>query len=96
MRPLLRATPRVFATLRRPVTAAPPAGRPRPARFGRVRWLGDKDRMVVHDLDAATASCRVDDLVASGRVATFGPDTAIEARNRGFRRCRDCPDGRDF
>lgn len=64
--------------------------KPRPARFAHVRWLGDKRTMVVHDLDGAVDGCGVDDVVASGRAASFGPDSAVEARNRGYRRCRRC------
>jgi hypothetical protein len=46
--------------------------------------------MVVHDLDAAGPACRLDDLLASERFATFGPDSLPEARNRGYRPCRRC------
>lgn len=63
---------------------------PRPPRFQRHRWLGDKRTMVVHDLDAGVDGCKIDDLVASQRVASFGPDSLAEARNRGFRPCRHC------
>ena len=70
-----------------PVSAAD-----RPARFRRHRWLGDKRTMVVHDLDRA-AACGIDDLLASQRFATFGPDSAAEARNRGYRECRRCRSG---
>lgn len=62
----------------------------RPARFADVRWLGDKRTMVVHDLDRTRDTCRLDDLLTSGRFATFGPDSVIEARNRGYRQCRRC------
>ncbi|HET7487468.1 MAG TPA: hypothetical protein VFJ85_06020 [Acidimicrobiales bacterium] len=62
----------------------------RPARFERHRWVGDKRSMVVHDLDGAQPGCAVDELVASGRFATFGPDTAAEAANRGYGQCRHC------
>ena len=62
----------------------------RPARFRRHRWLGDKRSMVVHDLDAVGPGCRLDDLLASERFASFGPDTLAEARNRGFRPCPVC------
>lgn len=65
----------------------------RPARFRRHRWLGDKRTMVVHDLDAAAPACRIDDLVASGRFASFGPDSEAEARNRGYSPCRHCRGG---
>lgn len=46
--------------------------------------------MVVHDLDSAAPACAIDDLVASGRGATFGPDSLPEALNRGYRRCPRC------
>lgn len=62
----------------------------RPARFRRHRWLGDKRTMVVHDLDAAGHACRVDELLASERFASFGPDSVAEARNRGYRPCPHC------
>ena len=63
---------------------------PRPPRFAAVRWLGDKRTMRVHDLDVTVESCGLDDLLASERFATFGPDSPVEARNRGYRRCRHC------
>lgn len=62
----------------------------RPARFRHSRWLGDKRAMVVHDLDAARPACGLDDLLASARFATFGPDSLPEARNRGYRPCPRC------
>ena len=62
----------------------------RPPRFEEFQWLGDKRSMVVHDLDAATDACAIDDLMASERFAAFGPDTLPEARNRGYRPCRHC------
>lgn len=62
----------------------------RPARFASVRWLGDKRTMSVHDLDSIVDGCGLDELLASGRAATFGPDSASEARNRGYRHCRHC------
>lgn len=62
----------------------------RPLRFASVRWLGDKRTMVVHDLDAAVPGCRIDEVVESGKAATFGPDTPVEAANRGYRACRRC------
>ena len=62
----------------------------RPARFRLVRWLGDKRSMVVHDLDATVDACGLDDLLASERFASFGPDSVAEARNRGYRPCPRC------
>ena len=68
-----------------------PAGPPnycfgvtRPTRFEHNRYVGDKRSRVVHDLDAATDACRIDDLLASEQFAAFGPDSLAEARNRGY------------
>jgi hypothetical protein len=60
----------------------------RPIRYEHNRWLGDKRRQVVYDLDDVSDRAVIDELVASEQVATFGPDTLIEARNRGYRRRR--------
>ena len=57
----------------------------RPIRYEHNRFLGDKRRQVVYDLDDVTERAVVDELVASEQVATFGPDTLAEARNRGYR-----------
>lgn len=62
----------------------------RPTRFEQHQWLGDKRSMVVHDLDGTVDGCRLDDLLASEKFLTFGPDLLAEARNRGFHHCRHC------
>ncbi|MBI2169524.1 MAG: hypothetical protein HYU28_08505 [Actinobacteria bacterium] len=62
----------------------------RPTRFEEHQYLGDKRVQRVHDLDAATDACAVDELMASEKFAAFGPDTLAEAANRGYRPCRHC------
>ena len=59
----------------------------RPTRFEDFRYLGDKRRQVVYDLDSddAAALALIEELVASERFAAFSPDTLAEARNRGYR-----------
>ncbi|TML07555.1 MAG: hypothetical protein E6G39_19520 [Actinobacteria bacterium] len=57
----------------------------RPIRYQHNRFLGDKRRQVVYDLDEISDRAVLDELLASEQVATFGPDTLIEARNRGYR-----------
>jgi hypothetical protein len=57
----------------------------RPTRFEHNQYVGDKRTRFVHDLDAATDECRIDDLLASEQFQAFGPDSLPEARNRGFR-----------
>ncbi len=66
----------------------------RPTRFEEHRYLGDKRSFKVHDLDHLSEECGVDDLLASERFASFGPDTLAEARNRGYRGCRHCAEVR--
>ena len=62
----------------------------RPTRFEHFRWLGDKRVQIVHDLDGASDECAIDELMSSEQFAAFGPDTLPEARNRGYRACRQC------
>jgi hypothetical protein len=54
-------------------------------RYHENRFLGDKRRQVVYDVDEVHDRSVIDELVASEQVATFGPDTLTEARNRGYR-----------
>jgi hypothetical protein len=58
----------------------------RPTRFEDYRYLGDKRKQVVYDLDTddADAQAAINELLASERFAAFGPDTLTEARNRGY------------
>ncbi|MGI8793223.1 MAG: hypothetical protein ACR2H3_08605 [Acidimicrobiales bacterium] len=62
----------------------------RPTRFEHFQWLGDKRTQIVHDLDAATDDCGIDELMTSQQYASFGPDVLPEARNRGYKACRHC------
>lgn len=62
----------------------------RPTRFEESRWLGDKRTQRVHDLDNCDLPEVIDDLMESQQYLSFGPDTLVEARNRGYKPCR-CP-----
>ena len=55
----------------------------RPRGFEHHRFLGDKRTQLVYDLDEWNDPTPIDDIVANAVGATFGPDTLIEARNRG-------------
>ena len=74
----------------------PPDSRPgrflrvsRPTRFENNRYVGDKRKQVVYDIDLAGSDPEVaaalEELLASERFAAFGPDTLAEARNRGYK-----------
>ncbi len=56
----------------------------RPLRFEHSRYLGDKRTQLVYDLDEWTDAAVIDEIVAAEVGATFGPDTLVEARNRGY------------
>jgi hypothetical protein len=58
----------------------------RPTRFEEFRYLGDKRKQVVYDLDTddADAQAAITELLTSERFAAFAPDTLEEARNRGY------------
>jgi len=62
----------------------------RPIRFEHNRWVGDKRTQVVHDVDAVADEEHLADLMAARAYTCFGPDSLGEARNRGYRPCREC------
>ena len=70
----------------------------RPTRFEEFRFLGDKRKQVVYDLDSddADAQAAIAELLQSERFLAFAPDTLAEARNRGYhphRSVREAVDG---
>jgi hypothetical protein len=62
----------------------------RPRQFEDRRFVGDKRSQVVHDLDNLSGACRFDDLLQAETYTSFGPDTLVEASNRGYKPCRHC------
>ena len=56
----------------------------RPSRFEHTRFLGDKRTQLVYDLDSWDDASVIDDIVESETGLCFGPDTLVEARNRGY------------
>jgi len=57
----------------------------RPGKFEHLRFVGDKRSQIVYDLDEFSDEAVIDELMASERYISFGPDTLAEARNRGYR-----------
>ena len=53
-------------------------------RFEHSRFIGDKRTQLVYDLDTWTDTAVIDDIVANEVGLCFGPDTLVEARNRGY------------
>ncbi|MFN8017666.1 MAG: hypothetical protein U0P45_06045 [Acidimicrobiales bacterium] len=56
----------------------------RPTKFEHSKYVGDKRTQVVYDLDTAPQDL-VDELMDAGTYLSFGPDTLVEARNRGYK-----------
>ena len=56
----------------------------RPVKFEHTRYLGDKRTQLVYDLDNWDDECIINDIVDSEVGLCFGPDTLVEARNRGY------------
>lgn len=56
----------------------------RPIRFEHARYLGDKRTQLVYDLDEWDDPAPIEEIVAEGVGLQFGPDTLVEARNRGY------------
>ena len=58
------------------------------SRFEHFRYVGDKRTQIVHDTDSTVDSSHLQDLLDAEAYLCFGPDTLAEARNRGYRACR--------
>jgi len=56
----------------------------RPSKFEHTRFLGDKRTQLVYDVDNWEDPAIIDEIVAAETGLCFGPDTLVEARNRGY------------
>jgi hypothetical protein len=56
----------------------------RPTKFEHTRFLGDKRTQLVYDVDSWDDAAVIDEIVAAETGLCFGPDTLVEARNRGY------------
>jgi hypothetical protein len=56
----------------------------RPLKFEHTRFLGDKRTQLVYDIDEWTDEAIIEEIVNEGVGLCFGPDTVVEARNRGY------------
>jgi hypothetical protein len=56
----------------------------RPTKFEHTRFLGDKRTQLVYDVDNWQDVAVIDEIVAAETGLCFGPDTLVEARNRGY------------
>ena len=55
------------------------------------RFVGNKDKTIVHDVDNEQATkCQIDGIVATDNAVTFTPDTLVQARKEGYTSCDYC------
>lgn len=62
--------------------------------YGRtVRFLGNKSKREVHDLQRETRQCQIDEILRAGHAVGFSPDTLAQARSEGYDNCAYCIGG---
>lgn len=65
-------------------------------QFAGKRYLGNKNKKEVHDLDGEDTSasgCQIDEIIRAGNAVTFYPDTLAEAHSQGYDNCAKCLGG---
>ena len=61
----------------------------RPTKFEHHQYVGDKRTQVVYDFDTAPEDL-IEELMEARTYLCFGPDTLVEASNRGYRPHPSC------
>jgi hypothetical protein len=62
-------------------------------RYLGKKYLGNKNKMEVHDLDREDVSengCQINEVTQAGNAVIFHPDTLEEAHKRGYDNCVKC------
>lgn len=54
------------------------------------RFLGNRNKSEVHDLDNEKHMCQINEIIRAGHAVTFTPDTLAEAHRRGYDNCAYC------
>lgn len=54
------------------------------------RYLGNDNKMEVHDLNNETANCQIDEIIKAGHAVVFTPDTLSQAHSEGYDNCHYC------
>ncbi|MGI6273321.1 MAG: hypothetical protein ACOYLD_13305, partial [Anaerohalosphaeraceae bacterium] len=58
-----------------------------PPLYG-ARYCADRERKQIHDLDAETSNCRIDEIIAAGEALSF--QSLENGHVSGYRNCRYC------
>jgi hypothetical protein len=62
-------------------------------RRNSYRYLGNTNKMQVHDLDnedTSPSGCQIDEIIRAGHAVRFTPDTLETAHRDGYRDCDKC------
>jgi len=62
------------------------------APFNAKRYIGNKRKNEVHDLDYENRNCQIDE-IKTKYIVTFNPDTLEQAHREGFDNCAYCIGG---
>jgi hypothetical protein len=68
----------------------------RRTQFPGKRYLGNRNKKEVHDLDqedVSASGCQIDEFIRAEHAVTFYPDTLGEAHMRGYDNCAKCLGG---
>jgi hypothetical protein len=57
------------------------------------RFLGNTNKMEVHDLHAETTNCQIDEIIGNGHAVVFSPDTLTQAKSERYDPCDHCLSG---
>ena len=66
------------------------------ARRNNYKYLGNKNKMEVHDLDNEDTrpnGCQIDEIIRAGNAVKFTPDTLDQAHQKGYDNCDKCLGG---
>jgi hypothetical protein len=66
------------------------------ARRNNYKYLGNKNKMEVHDLDNEDTrpnGCQIDEIINAGNAVKFSPDTLEQAHEEGYDNCDRCIGG---
>jgi hypothetical protein len=60
------------------------------ARPSSKQYLGNTNHLEVHDLNAETDNCQINEIIQAGHAVVFSPDTLIQAHSEEYDNCKWC------
>ena len=62
-------------------------------RRNNKKYLGNNNKMEVHDLDNEKVNCQINEIIRAGHAVYFPTDTLEEAHKLGYDNCHYCIGG---